>query len=143
MADPEHEEDKKILIEILMKIERQLYFIVFEVGNNPRGEPRFRKEFVELFPGPWNEVAASFQGARTMIEKDEINWQYVEGLGMAGSMLKWKKSFLDETIKSKAVGRFLKIANSILGSLSKAIPALEIVKEYKDHVEAAMRYVRG
>jgi hypothetical protein len=47
---------------------------------------------------------------------------------------------LDQTLKEGVAEQFLKVANSILGSLSNAIPLLEIVKEYKEHVEASMRY---
>jgi hypothetical protein len=45
---------------------------------------------------------------------------------------------LTETIKEGVVGRLLKIINSILGSLSTVFPFLEAVKEYKEHLEAAI-----
>ena len=143
MAEDGHEKDKRILVEMLITIEHHLYVIVSETKGDTLAKPRFRKELVGMFPGPWREVQSSFQRAREMIEKDEVRWDYVEGLGMTGPMLRWKKRFFDETIRQGVVGRFFKVANSILGSLSKALPPLEIVKEYKEHVEAAMRYVRG
>jgi hypothetical protein len=62
---------------------------------------------------------------------------------MTGNMLRWKKAILDESVREGTVGRFLKFANAILGSLSKVIPPLEIVKEYKECVEGAMKYFRG
>jgi hypothetical protein len=49
----------------------------------------------------------------------------------------------DETLREDAVGRFFAVANSILGSLAKAVRPLELVKEHKEHVEAAMKYVRA
>jgi hypothetical protein len=42
--------------------------------------------------------------------------------------LRWKKTLLDESVREGTVGRFLKFANAILGSLAKVIPPLEIVK---------------
>jgi hypothetical protein len=78
-----------------------------------------------------------------MIEREELNWEYVEGVGMTGNWLRWKKRLLDESVREGTVGRFLKFANAILGSLAKVIPPLEVVKEYKECVEGAQRYFRG
>lgn len=142
MPKDEHREDKRILVEMLFTIEKRLYIIVSEQGAEGSTQRRFRKEFVEMLPGPWQVVHENFEHARDMIEKDDVRWEYVEGVGMTGHVLVWKKRFLDETVRQGAVGRFLKVANSILGSLSKAVPPLEIVKEYKELVEAARRYVR-
>jgi hypothetical protein len=139
MAEENRENDKKILLEILINIEGRLSLIVHERSNVPR-MPQFRREFMEFFPGPWDQVAAHFKQSRAMIERDDINWEYVEGIGMTGRMLEWKKRFFDETLKQGVNSRFFDVANSILGSLSKAIPPLEAVKEYKEHVEAAMKY---
>lgn len=143
MADDPHEQDKRILVEMLITIEHRLYVIVSESLPNEPAKTHFRKEFIEMFPGPWQVVEGSFQRARDMIEQGDVSWEYMEGVGMAGPMLRWKKRFFDETVRQGVVGRFLKVANSILGSLSRVVPPLEIVKEYKEHVEAAMRYVRG
>lgn len=144
MADDPHQEDKRILVEMLTTIEDRLrLYVIVEPAPDVPGKPRFRKEFAEMFPGPWHEVEASFLRSRQMMQNDEVRWEYVEGLGMAGPMLRWKKRFFDETVRQGVVGRFLKLSNSILGSLSKAVPPLELVKAYKEHVEAAMRYVRG
>jgi len=141
MAEENRTKDKKALLEILINMEGKLSLIVHQMPNEP-GMPQFRREFIEFFPGPWDQVAAHFTLSRTMIEKDEINWEYVEGIGMTGKMLEWKKRFFDETLRQNATTRFLEVSNSILGSLSNAIPPLEAVKEYKEIVEAAMRYPR-
>lgn len=144
MAEDGHAADKVILIEILVTMERQLFLIVSQPSDAKLVKrSRFRKEFASFFPGPWRQVAGSFERARTMIQKDEVDWQYIEGVGMTGDWLRWKKRFFDETVKEGGVSRFLKVANSILGSLAKAIAPLEIVKEYKENVEAALRYGRG
>lgn len=52
--------------------------------------------------------------------------------------LRFKRDMLTQAIKQGVVSRALKIINSILGSLSKVFPFLEAVKEYKEHVEAAI-----
>lgn len=84
-----------------------------------------------------SEVLATLSRMRTPIG------EYVEGIGMTGHWLRWKKALLDESVREGAVGRFLKFANAILGSLAKAVPPLEIVKEYKECVEEAQKYFRG
>jgi hypothetical protein len=124
---------------MLTKVERQLFIIVHE----PQQSARFRREFQEFFPGPWEEVAASFDKSRQMLASDELDWEYVEGIGLTGRMLDWKRRFLDETVREGGISRFLKVANSFLGSLSKVLLPLEAVKEYKEFVEAALKYLRG
>jgi hypothetical protein len=143
MANEGQAEDKKILIEMLVTIEKRLYIIVFEKDREASARSHFRKEFIRMLPGPWDEVEQAFKRARNMIEKKELNWEYVEGIGMTGDMLRWKKAMLDESVREGTVGRFLKFANAILGSLAKVIPPLEIVKEYKECVEGAQKYFRG
>jgi len=128
MADENREKDKKILREILINMEGRLSLIVHH-QLDVAGMPQFRREFVQFFPGPWDQITAHFTLSRAMIEKDEINWEYVEGIGMTGKMLEWKKRFFDETLRQGVTSRFFEISNSILGSLSKAIPPLEAVKE--------------
>jgi len=143
MANEGQTEDKKILIEMLVTIEKRLHVIVFETVEGETGRSRFRKEFVRMLPGPWKEVESAFLSARNTIERDDFNWGYVEGIGMTGDMLRWKKRMLDESVREGTVGRFLKFANAILGSLAKVIPPLEVVKEYKECVEGATKYFRG
>jgi hypothetical protein len=143
MANEWHAEDKKLLIGMLITIEQRLHIIVFEDDLEPNRKSRFRKEFIGTLPGLWREVEHAFVSARNMIEEDEVNWEYVEGIGMRGNLLRWKKAMLDESVREGTVGRFLKFANAILGSLAKVIPPLEIVKEYKECVEGAQKYFRG
>jgi hypothetical protein len=142
MANKEQAEDQKLLIEMLFTIEKRLYIIVFAHGDEP-GSQRFRKEFRQIVTEPWPQVENAFRDARNMIEREQLNWEYVEGIGMTGNWLRWKKRLLDESVKEGTVGRFLKFANAILGSLSKVIPPLEIVKEYKECIEGAQKYFRG
>lgn len=143
MANEGQAEDKKILIEMLVTIEKRLYIIVFEKDREASARSHFRNEFIRMLPGPWKEVEQAFKSARNMIAEDEVNWEYVEGFGMTGNMLRWKKALLDESVREGTVGRFLKFANAILGSLAKTVPPLELVKEYKECVEGAQKYFRG
>lgn len=142
MATEAQAQDMRLLIEMLLTIEKRLYIIVFgrvdEAGNH-----RFRKEFRQIVREPWPQVEHAFRDARNMIESEQLNWEYVEGIGMTGNWLRWKKRLLDESVKEGTVGRFLKFANAILGSLAKVIPPLEVVKEYKECVEGAQKYFRG
>jgi hypothetical protein len=140
MAEESRKEEKRILIGILDAIEKQLHVIVFEPTRGVHGVRFFRREFAAMLVEPWQQVQLHFRRSREMIEMDEFDWEYLEGVGMTGSWLRWKKRFLDETIRQRGRRRFFKVANSILGSLAKAIPPLEAVKEYKEHVEAAIRY---
>jgi hypothetical protein len=136
MAD-ERESDKMALVECLNIIEEQLNYIVFHRGD------LFRQEFRENFPGPWEEVVKRFQIARMQIENDEIDWRYVEGVGLTRSTLLWKRDLLRKARQTGVLRRFLDMANSFLGSLSGGPPIVEFIKEYKDMVEASLRIVRS
>ena len=48
MADERQTEDKRILIEMLVTIEKRLHIIAFERGGNAEGRSRFRKEFIRI-----------------------------------------------------------------------------------------------
>jgi hypothetical protein len=136
MADikspPEREHDKRILIGIVTDIGDQLRIIVFE------RQDLFRTEFRPFFPGPWRDVEARLSRAVHDLEHDNFNWDYVEGAGLVRDGLQFKRSMLTAAIKQGVAARVLKIINSILGSLTGVFPFLEAVKEYKEHVEAAI-----
>ena len=129
---PEQERDKRILITVVTDIRKQLAFIVLERRN------LFRAEFRQFFPGPWREVEGRLIRAEKALATDDFNWEYVEGAGLVRDSLQFKRNMLDVAIKQGVVGRLLKIMNSILGSLTSVFPFLEAVKEYKEHVEAAI-----
>jgi hypothetical protein len=131
--------DRRIIVAMLTKIEKHLGVLVRQLGQ-PDSEERFRKDLVEYFPGPWHEVEKRFREARRAVQKSNMEWKYLEGIGMTGEMLGWKNRFLDETLEHGGVRRFFKVAISIVGSLSQVYPVLEIVKEYKEIAEAAIRY---
>jgi len=110
----------------------QLKLIVFQ-----RRE-LFRTEFRPYFPGPWPDVEGRLTRTVNSLERDDFNWEYVEGAGLVRDSLQFKRNMLTEAIKEGVVARLLKIINSILGSLASVFPFLEAVKEYKEHVEAAI-----
>ena len=128
----EQEHDKRILITILTDIGEQLRIIVFERRD------LFRKEFQPYFPGPWRDVEQRIARATNSLENNDFNWEYLEGAGLVRDPLRFKRDMLTETIKERVVARLLKVINSILGSLASVFPFLEAVKEYKEHVEAAI-----
>jgi hypothetical protein len=98
----------------------------------------FRSEFREYFPGPWNDIEGRLSRAESALEQPDLNWEYLEGVGLVRDSLQFKRSMLTQAIKQGVVSRLLKIINSILGSLAKVFPFLEAVKEYKEHIEAAI-----
>jgi hypothetical protein len=128
----ERKHDKGILIATLVTIREQMSIIVFH------RQSLFRKEFQQYFPGPWRDVEERFNQAIIALETDQFNWEYVEGAGLVRDSLQFKSQMLTESIKQGVVGRTLKIINSILGSFAKVFPFLEAVKEYKEHIEAAI-----
>ena len=82
MADDElaavlREQDRRILISIVDDIGRQLEIIVFQEKSI------FRAEYKQHFPGPWRDVHERLLRARTALEKDDFNWEYVAGAGLA------------------------------------------------------------
>jgi hypothetical protein len=129
---PQQVRDKAVLITIIVDIREQLKTIVFERKR------LFRTEFRDYFPGPWEEVDGLLSRATNALERDDFNWEYVEGAGLVRDSLKFKRNMLTAAIKQGVVARTLKIINSILGSLATVFPFLEAVKEYKEHVEAAI-----
>ena len=60
------------LLQFLNQVTRKWYLPFLSQGQ--RG--RFRKEFADLIPDPWDVVAASFQEARTLVETDQLDWRY-------------------------------------------------------------------
>ena len=136
-AAPGSSEDIRVLVEILKTIESQLEKLVL---HSPR---KFRKEFAKLLPGPWKEVTRRFELARQQIAGTNVDWAYIEGVGLTSTSAKWKQDVLDAAVKTGVWSRILKVCNAILGSLSGAIPAVEFIKEYKDCVEACLRVIRG
>lgn len=129
------EQNQQMLIECLVLIESELRIIVFQ------RKELFRKEYLKYLPGPWDEVERHFEGARRQIESNNFNWEYVAGVGLVGNNLAWKRDILREAKKGGIIGRFLKLANTFLSSLSGAVPGVEFIKEYKEFVEGCLKVI--
>jgi hypothetical protein len=112
----EREQDRRILVTIIVDIREQLRFIVFKRRD------LFRKEFRQYFPGPWNEIQARLLRAEHALQQPYFDWEYVEGAGLVRDSLQFKRNMLTQAIKQGVISRTLKIINSILGSLAKALP---------------------
>src|ERR1051326_5784845 len=105
--DDPHHTDKMILIECLELTENQLKIIVF------KRQDLFRKEFLDYFPGPWDEVEQHFVAAKRRIDDDEINWKYVEGAGLTGTNAAWRRDLIREAAKQGVPGGFLDLASRL------------------------------
>jgi hypothetical protein len=126
------QDDEKKLDEMLKLIRDELENLITKQIN------LFRVELKDRFPGPWPIVADRIERARDGVK--DLNWVYVEGVGMIGQELAFKYDLLKDEVQD-GKGRlkeFLKRADSILGSLGTVLPVLEPVKEYKEHVECSI-----
>ncbi len=132
MPEVEREQDKEMLVEMLNWVENDLYVVVV------KRKDLLHDDFRGLFPGPWKDIQGRLEESRQIIEHNDVQWEYVEGVGLTGESLKFKHGVYGQARKQGLLSRIFKVINSFLGSLSKAIPILEPVKEYKENVEAAM-----
>ena len=126
-------EDKQVLDEILAIIHEEIRLLVEERLS------LFREEMQEHFPGPaWGEIQWRIDTARLQVESDAFAWWHVERAGLTGEQGRWKRDVLKSVVRGRIVGAILRSINSLLGSLSSALPILEAVKEYKEQVEASI-----
>src|SRR2546422_1064118 len=124
----DRETDADILVEMLWVVEDGLDKIV----HSPRlFLVRFRFGEVVEESVPWRKVAGALEQARKEIRGPNLKWEYVAGVGLVGDELRWKRRLLQTERRHGTVGRFLKLANSFLGSLRKVLPRLEPGKEFK------------
>ena|SRR5258708_7855180 len=123
-------EDRQTLVEMLEHVRMALSTVVHKRPDLLRPDVR------HLFDEPWAEVERAIEQGKH--EVTNVRWEYIEGVGLTSKQLSFKKKLFDIDIKSRIVGRIFKRINSFLGSLSRAIPVLEIVKEYKEQVEASI-----
>ncbi len=161
---PPDDGDRQLLLEILKTIRDELHAFVhdrlFVFPQHIRGH----------FPGPWEEVNGSLEEARRKIHEEFPSiYGDLKEAGLTGEMLKFKKAILDQhvlvarsafdaareqpsiTLIEPARHSFwlrisrpvLKSINSILGSLARVIPVLEVAKEYKEQAESGMEAVQA
>lgn len=137
MNERNRKNDLAKLVVLLEMIEKELKKIV------DKQEELFRKEFLKLFTRDrWVEVEQCFRKAKDMLYSQNLSWEHLEGVGMTNKNLDFKVSIFEESIREGVVVRILKVMNSLLGSLSRALAPLEFVKEYKEMVEASLSYFK-
>ncbi|SRR6266481_1637069 len=125
-----------------------------------------RAEFVRTWPRADNNLANTIRrlhqeaDPRRILPTHGRLRRQLQRVGMTGDMLRMKERSLNfylnpldfiisqpltdkASLGERAIGKLLtwtkpafKVMNSILGSLLKAFPGMEIVKELKEHVEA-------
>jgi hypothetical protein len=120
-------------------------------------EPPIPQELRQHFLDTWPEVESSINEAvQTLNSQFAALHPLLEKAGMTGSALEMKAAsmyyhserYVGDVIKypaKRTIGERIaklfrpacKVMNSIMGSLKAILPALEIAKEYKEHVEAA------
>lgn len=115
----------------------------------------------EILAGAIHSLEAESIRARLVAGRPRKLRRQLERAGLTGAMLLMKETSLNyyldpidrifdqpltgkESLGEKVLGKLLtwtkpafKVINSILGSLLKAFPGMEVVKELKEHVEAS------
>jgi hypothetical protein len=151
---PSNEEFRRRLREFL----DQLRKLLDDLARNRRAALPGR--FHANMDAAWSEVQSNFQQADTQLDTaDESLLVRLREYGLTGSQLIFKLSIFqhahDELVDFSARpvpqedGRWwnrwrglfryaLKAADVILGSLSRAMPVLEPIKEYKEAIETAL-----
>lgn len=148
--------DRELLVWILVTIENELYRFVH--GREKFFAGSWRRDFQAV----WPTIVSCFDTAHAELEKpSEALGRQLALAGLSGDMLSLKAerlasytNVLREALGEQSItnprprrrGVIAKIRdlvfgamNSILGSLSKAFPVLEAVKEYKEHVELSVK----
>jgi hypothetical protein len=115
-----------------------------------------RKEFIEAF-APVNERIESATAALQAVEDTNAAlWRDLNTVGLLGASLSLKLSLgrrMAERafepaqrpltgITGQALRPLLKWINSLLGSLARALPGIDLVKEYKEGVELVVENQR-
>jgi hypothetical protein len=147
----EKRKDLDTLAEMLLVIQQELYRIV----TNRR---LFVRDSQELLLRVWGEIEAIIARVIGLLRQGEVEWTALENTGLTGTMLQVKYALLMQARQEAARvpfadvlipggslrgrrgrDRLFQLMNSFLGSLAKALPILEPVKEYKEIVEGSIR----
>lgn len=144
----DHEKDKYELIRFLKQSENILDNLI----EDPKG--LLLKEVIDN-QRIWNNLQIAWKEAKIVIHKsvDKINSNetigYLEELGkvgLTGNQLQHKLGLFDYFHKRfiserslRWIRRLLGIIDTMYGSLSKVIPAMEIVKEFKEALEQLVK----
>lgn len=128
-----NDNDLRILKRVINTARNVLHHLVFE-DSTPVA--------LDLRPAlqeGWPDAARSADSALNRLENCTPRlWSELERVGLIGSQLRMKWTLLDLDLNAGLLGRVLKRLNSILSSLAKAIFVVEVLKEFKDHVEISI-----
>ena len=94
-------------------------------------------ELRELIGNTWPAIKIKIEETKyplSMVEVDDL-----AAVGLTGDSLKLKLKGFEIALNSKEHGSILRWTNIILGSLSKVIPIVEPIKEYKEVLEEVSR----
>ncbi len=147
---PEQHHDIDEIAEVLRFLESFFGYLVHESGV-------IQIEFRDQFSGVLEIVLVRLQKAsgdlKEIEDDDNEVWKGLDNAGLTGPPLQLKltlgRSMFNQTqpqtpgpaprgFKAKLLEPFFRWTNSFLGSLARAVPGLELVKEYKDGVEMAL-----
>jgi hypothetical protein len=141
-------DDQKRLVWMLETIRQTLHDLI--EFNTPSLIPAEQRP---LFTQNWPEVETAFKDAIATITKNHAGLVLnLKQAGMAGPMLEMKSKSLQRCVDGlyrevqtsspifslKWLKPTSKCMNTIIGSLLRTVPGLEVAKEYKDHFEVAV-----
>jgi hypothetical protein len=147
-------DDQERLVWMLETIRQTLYDLVHYYNDFPLIPDNQVTRFVQN----WGEVDASFQNAILTIRKNHRRLvRRLVQAGMTGPMLELKADSLQRCIDGlyrevqtsspifslKWLKPTSKCMNTIIGSLLRTVPGLEVAKEYKDHFEVLIDTVEA
>ena len=124
------QEDRASIIGILTFTRALLDILITRI---PQGERR-------RFTAAWQQqIRASLDVVIARVEaleaEDSPLWTRLVEAGLSGPSLELKRHLLASALGGGLLRRFLRLLNSFLGSLAKAIPGVHGVKELKELLE--------
>ena len=138
---------------VLNSIEAFFKWLIYESSFIPED---LRRQFAEVFPRVSERLGNEIGDLGRVEDTDEPLWKRLDAAGLLGAALRLKLAIGQRVVEQASistkpastgiVGKLLqpvlKWINTFLGSLATAIPALELVKEYKDGVELVVENQR-
>ena len=158
VGPPGDGDDRELLLWLLRIIEEELYRFAFY--REPLNNASVRAEYRQV----WPQVAAAFEVARESVLKPTKDLQRsLENVGLTGNMLrmKTKRAWTGINVFRSALGELsildpipakvgptekirdwvFEVLNDLLGSLAKVFDVLELVKEYKEHLNTTVKAI--
>jgi hypothetical protein len=128
-------EGRGALIQFLKDLTALLKFLV---------ENRIPAESQDLFLECLTDATARVNAVITELDQVQTEghptYVKLQNAGLTGKSLRLKLREFYRLIKTSPVEAVLKMANTILGSLTEAFPPLELVQEFKETVETRLQH---